>query len=211
MDRNPPFRYMAISDQTVCPEPIPDRVQKLFELGVPCIQLRDKRASDRTRANWIDQLPDGLKTNLLVNGRADFSRFYNLAGVHAPSNGLSIKSLRQLTAKRSIVGRSTHTREEVIKAEHLGADYVTFGPVYPTQSKPNLTPGDIPGVRKLKEVCKLVSIPVFALGGITTPSRVKECLESGAYGVAGIGALFGSPSPEDHWQAIQPIIEDGNS
>jgi thiamine-phosphate pyrophosphorylase len=82
-----------------------------------------------------------------------------------------------------IVGVSAHSLEGAIQAEQAGADYVIFGPVYSTPSKASF--GQPQGVQRLQEVCKRLTIPVLAIGGITL-QNVGDCLTAGAAGVAAI-------------------------
>lgn len=194
MNASPP-RYLAISDRSVCPEPIPRRARRLLDLGVPAVQLRDKETDDRTRFEWIRTLRD-RSDRLLVNSRADLAALGDLAGVHRARHALPVPVLRSVM-EGGMVGVSTHSLKEVQEAEARGADYVTFGPIFSTPGKTRQ-----PGLSGLERVCRRVSIPVLALGGVT-PSRVPECLEAGAHGAAGIRALFGAEDPADPWSRLR--------
>lgn len=195
-----PFRYLAISDRSVCPEPIPRRVQRLLEMGVPAVQLRDKTVDDRTRFAWIQSLRAG-SDRLLVNSRADLAALGELAGVHRAQHALPVPVLRSVMGE-GLVGVSTHSLREARRAEARGADYVTFGPVFPTPGKTRSRPG----LAGLERVCGRLEIPVLALGGVG-PARVPACLEAGARGAAGIRALFGPPDPGPPWSRIRDALE----
>lgn len=104
-----------------------------------------------------------------------------------------------------IIGKSTHTLRDVQEANQLGLDYVLFGPVFPTPSKPARDEDDIPGLRGLARAVGTASVPVLALGGVT-PERVSVCLDAGAYGVAGIRALFSPEDPQENWTQIQEAL-----
>ncbi len=198
MNASPP-RYLAISDRSVCPEPIPRRVRRLLDLGVPAVQLRDKETDDRTRYGWIRTLRD-RSDRLLVNSRADLAALGDLAGVHRAQHALPVPVLRSVM-EEGMVGVSTHSLKEARQAESRGADYVTFGPVFPTPGKTRAAEPR-PGLSGLERVCRRVRVPVLALGGVD-PSRVPECLEAGAHGAAGIRALFGVEDPSDPWSRIR--------
>jgi thiamine-phosphate pyrophosphorylase len=73
--------------------------------------------------------------------------------------------------------------EAAFSAEKAGADYVIFGPVYATPSKAPYGPAQ--GIERLTEVCRTVSLPVLAIGGITV-ENARACLEAGAAGIAAI-------------------------
>jgi thiamine-phosphate pyrophosphorylase len=208
LDGKIPFRYLAISDQSVCPEPVPRRIEQLLSIGVPAVQLRDKSETDRTRYEWLRSVDSSESGTLMVNGRADIAELGGADGIHLPSDGLESKDVRSVFSGNPIIGRSTHNPREVTRAEEEGIDYVTFGPVYPTESKPDLSREEIPGIQGLQKVCKLTQVPVFALGGVKTADRVKECLERGARGVAGIRALFEPDDPGPVWREIRDILRD---
>jgi len=87
-----------------------------------------------------------------------------------------------------VLGVSTHTVEEAILAEKLGASYITASHIFPTDCKRGLEPR---GLHYLEEVCKAVSIPVYALGGIHTKEQTEACLSSGASGVCMMSEYFG--------------------
>jgi thiamine-phosphate pyrophosphorylase len=76
---------------------------------------------------------------------------------------------------------STHTKQEAQRAEDLGADMVTFSPVFSTPNK-----GEPKGVEALKRLVSLLHIPVIALGGMVSEEQIKRCQESGAFGFASI-------------------------
>lgn len=199
------FRFMAISEQSVCPEPVPDRLNRLSDLGVPAVQIRDKSVDDRTRYKWLHKTKR-QETDWLMNGRVDFALLEDLDGVHRPSNGIPLQELIRIGGKDLIYGQSTHSFDEARRAFEQGADYVLFGPVFPTPSKPNLGNDDIPGLDGLETVTNRVDGPVLALGGIT-PDRVPACLDAGAYGVAGIRVLFAPENPRSNWNQIQNSLK----
>jgi len=88
-----------------------------------------------------------------------------------------------------LIAVSTHTVDEVRRAESEGADFAVFGPVFPTQSKPGQR--EIPGLGGLREACAATSLPVAALGGITA-QRIAACADAGAAGIAGISMFQSS-------------------
>jgi thiamine-phosphate pyrophosphorylase len=89
-----------------------------------------------------------------------------------------------------ILGRSCHGTEEVLRAGRRGADYVTLSPIYPTRSKPGYGPALGTAV-----LAGPAPVPVYALGGIDTPARVRHCLRAGAAGAAVMGAVMRSHRP----------------
>ena len=76
---------------------------------------------------------------------------------------------------------STHSHEEALKAQILGADAITYSPIFPSPNK-----GEPKGLEDLKEIVDKIEIPIFALGGITTEEQIKAVEECGVYGFASI-------------------------
>ncbi|MGM0381080.1 MAG: thiamine phosphate synthase [bacterium] len=200
-----PFRYLAISDHNVCPEPIPRRINRLFKLGVPAIQLRDKHISDRRKFNWLKKINTENNT-LLINSRADLARLFNLQGVHRAASAISADYIRKISEGNILIGFSTHSLGEIKNASFFQPDYLTFGPIWPTPSKPGLDSFDCAGAEGLEKACRISDIPVFALGGVDV-DKISTCLEAGAYGTAGIRALFQPDNPQKNWQKIKKTIK----
>lgn len=157
--------------------------------GVDWIQIREKDLEAQALLELVQAAKRRVsgRCRILVNDRLDVAVAAGADGVH-----LGERSLRAGDAKRLMkahksasawIGVSAHSIEAVREAEVSGADYVIFGPVFPTPSK--LAYGLPQGVEKLREACRSVKIPVLAIGGITR-ENAEECLRAGAAGIAGI-------------------------
>jgi thiamine-phosphate pyrophosphorylase len=159
---------------------------------VDAVQLRCKGRGDREilaiAARAVARLSDG--TPVLINGRPDLCLLAGATGVHLPAAGLPVSAVRRVLGRPALVGRSTHSIDEIRTAMEEGADYVTFGPVYATPGKDIY--GRPQGLERLGQAAE-VGLPVLALGGITRMERIRECVAAGAWGVAGI-RLFGKPT-----------------
>jgi thiamine-phosphate pyrophosphorylase len=186
----PTFDLLAISDLSSLTEPFADWLRRLAEAGVGALQIREKDRDDRTVLELAREARAALPPSaiVLVNGRLDIALAAGGMGAHLPADGVSLDALRRRFGPGVLLGRSTHHVEEVEAALREGADYVTFGPVYPTPSKERYGPPR--GLDELARASKL-PIPVYALGGVTL-SRFGEVAEAGAAGVAGI-RLFQEP------------------
>ena len=131
-------------------------------------------------------------TRVLVNDRLDIAIAERAGGVHLGENSLSIGAAKQLirsappTQARGesfLAGVSCHSLEAAEVAQRDGADYIFFGPIFATPSKGRFGPPQ--GAERLEQVCRAVSIPVLAIGGIAL-ENVAACLSAGAAGVAAI-------------------------
>ncbi len=154
--------------------------------GVDFVQLREKDLSDRELlrlTQYAVKLSRGRDCRILVNGRLDIAVAGGAHGVHLPATGLAASDLVPCLPPHFIVGVSTHSLLEARHAASDGADYIVVGPVFPTPSK--LPYGRPMGCSRFRKICTLVSLPVFALGGIRW-NNVQSVIDAGAIGVAGI-------------------------
>lgn len=191
MEGPQPPRLLAISDRRSLPpgDDPASWLRRVAAAGVAAVQLREKDLPDdelfRLARSFRALLPPPRL--LLLNGRGDVALAAGADGVHLPAAGLPASEIRRLweergAGRRPLIGRSTHTTEEVEAALDEGVDYVTFGPVYPTPSKAPYGPP--PGLEGLRRACA-VGLPVLALGGVTA-QRLTEVRRAGARGAAGI-------------------------
>ena len=146
------------------------------------LQLRMPSSStaDLEREAW--KLVASSPVPVVISSRGDVALACDAAGVHLPERDIPVHDARRLLGER-LIGRSVHSRESAVAAEQDGADYVVYGPVWPSASHPGAVPV---GVDALAEVAHAVRIPVLAIGGIDE-ERVAECLRAGAAGCAAIG------------------------
>jgi thiamine-phosphate pyrophosphorylase len=172
------------------------------------LQLREKDLEGGKLVELARELRvicDRHRARLLVNDRLDVAIASRADGVHVPANSFAVADARALIGYDRLVGVSTHEPAEVIAASRAGADFVVYGPVFDPISKGAYATAR--GADGLIAACDAASIPVFALGGIST-TRVREMREQIAIakaqkalappaGVAIIGAIFGSPDPAD--------------
>jgi thiamine-phosphate pyrophosphorylase len=166
------------------------KIEQAKNAGVDWIQLREKDLSGRELAILVEQANSraGSGSAVLVNDRLDVACATGSSGVHLGEHSLPVDEARQLVSKRFargnfILGVSAHSLEGAIQSAQAGADYVIFGPVYETPSKASL--GRPQGVPRLREVCKRLTIPVLAIGGITL-ENAGDCFAAGAAGIAAI-------------------------
>lgn len=166
--------------------------------GVDAVQVREKELADGELYRLVCAARRAWPHLLLVNGRIDVARAAGADGVHLPAAGVPVAPLRQRFGPGAVIGRSTHDPAEVATARAAGADYVTFGPVFPTPSKARY--GRPPGLAGLARATAQ-GLPVLALGGIG-PERLAEVAAAGAHGVAGIRA-FHDPEVLRRWSEVR--------
>jgi thiamine-phosphate pyrophosphorylase len=163
--------------------------------GAALVQLREKDLGSRellSLAKELRSLANRYGARLLINDRTDIALLSGADGVHLTSKSYPAKEARKLLGGKGLIGVSTHSIEEALKAQEDGADFITFGPVFHTASKAGM--GRPLGIERLKETVQRLFIPVFGLGGIDE-SNVEQTAASGA-SVALISAIMASSDPE---------------
>jgi thiamine-phosphate pyrophosphorylase len=165
--------------------------------GVDWIQIREKDLSGRDcglltheamRRTARFSVSETTTTRILVNDRVDVALSERATGVHLGENSLSLPEAKRLVDAKApsqgfLVGVSCHSLEAARSAADSGASYLFFGPVFATPSKAAF--GAPQGLERLGAVCRAVSIPVLAIGGIT-PENAADCVAAGAAGIAAI-------------------------
>jgi thiamine-phosphate pyrophosphorylase len=170
--------------------PLRSAIQNAVAAGVVWIQIREKDLGGGALADFARlAIADAAETGarIFINDRLDVALAVNAAGVHLGENSLPLAAVaewRRRTDRRDFpIGVSCHSLEAARAAEHGGADYVFFGPVFATPSKAAFGPPQ--GIEKLGEVCGSLKTPVLAIGGVTF-ENARACLEAGAAGIAAV-------------------------
>lgn len=141
-------------------------VKTAVRSGVDIVQLRDKtgKACETLSCARMIRKLVAKKALFIVNDRVDIALLCGADGVHLGQDDLSVKDARKIIGKGLIIGRSCQTLRHLSCAEREGADYVGFGSVFETQTKPGRKPMDL-GL--LEEAVRMARVPLFPIGGIT--------------------------------------------
>lgn len=165
------------------------QADEALQAGIDMIQVRERDLDARVLRDLTVRLVSlaAGRALILVNDRADVALAAGAAGVHLRADGPAVLRVRTLGPDGWVIGRSIHTPAEA--AEHAGADYLLFGTVQPTASKP--AGHRVAGIAGLEAAVRSAAgTPVLAIGGLT-PRESAACREAGAAGVAATGAFLG--------------------
>ncbi|MBN2332685.1 MAG: thiamine phosphate synthase [Deltaproteobacteria bacterium] len=172
--------------------------------GLHMLQLRQKRGDDHLflqRARQLRGVCASAGIPFIVNDRPDIAVLAGADGLHLGQHDLPIAEARKIVGNHLPIGRSTHSLAQARAAVAEGADYIGFGPIFPTPSKEN--PDPVVGVDGLREVLAAVDLPVVAIGGIDTRT-IGMVRKTGVSSIAVIRAVLASGDPE---QAVKNLLQ----
>ena len=174
--------------------------------GADTIQFRQKIGATREMieiAQQIRQLCTDSGVTFLVNDRVDVAIAAGADGVHLGQDDFPIPLARKLLGESRIIGGSAVTLEEAQKCLTEGADYIGFGPVYPTASKEDA--GPVTGINLLKQVIETIPLPIIAIGGVSV-ENTPEVIQVGSHGIAVISAVCCQENPEQATRALYKAL-----
>lgn len=196
----------AVTDRSwLCGETLYSQVEKALEGGATMIQLREKEMSEDAflaEAREIKELCARYDVPFLINDNVAIAASVDADGVHVGQSDMEAGDVRRNLGRGKIIGVSAQTVEQAILAEKCGADYLGVGAVFHTGTKPDAS--DV-SYETLKAICKAVSIPVVAIGGITA-DNVKGLAGSGICGAAVVSALFAQEDIEAAARELNRVV-----
>lgn len=204
-----PISYLITSGQTTAAttssskdfQHILQLIEPAVAAKVDLIQVREKDLTTKVLYELVTcaaEITRSSATKLLVNDRADVAAAAGADGVHLTTRSLPTSVVRKSFGNDFLIGVSTHSLAEARDARDARADFVVFGPVFPSPSKKQY--GLPVGLEQLKQVCaELNSFPVLAIGGVRD-DNFAACLRAGAHGIAAI-RMFGDP------ERLQAVVE----
>ena len=176
-------------------------VKEAIKGGAEIIQLREKEwGKDKIKNEAIKLLKICRENDVLfiVNDYVDIALEIGADGVHLGQADMSIEEARKICGDKLIIGLSTHSVEQAIKAEKDGADYITIGPIYKTRVKDFTV-----GTSIIKEIVNKINKPLIAIGGINI-NNIDSVLQQGVKSIAVISAVV---SAEDVRKTSLELVE----
>jgi len=194
------FKVLAISNRQLCSNNFLEQIAKIATAKPSGIILREKDMTEeayKTLALGVMEICQAYGVRCILHSFINVARSIGCRAVHLPLSVLQNKAahLREF----EIIGASTHSLEEAVEAERLGASYITAGHIFATDCKPNLAPK---GLNMLINISKAVHIPVYAIGGIT-PENANELAKAGAEGACIMSGFMQCEDPLQYMQSFK--------
>ena len=183
------FLYGIVDLGYVTVDDVATVTAQLVQGGVDILQLRAKEHSKLEIVRCAQaMLPltkaDGIP--LIINDYPDLLREVDAEGCHVGQEDFSVAEARDLAGRTCIVGRSTHSTEQARAAQRERADYIGFGPLFPTATKPSAKEIGLSEIRTLHEQ---VQLPIFVIGGVKL-RNLGEIIHAGARRVCMVSDLL---------------------
>jgi thiamine-phosphate pyrophosphorylase len=188
------------------------KIRAAIAAGVDWVQIREKDLSAQELLGLArESVTAAGGARVIVNDRLDVALAAGAAGVHLGRESLGAREVVSWcrgghAPAEFLVGVSCHSLAEAREAERAGAGYIFFGPVFDTPSKRGM--GEPQGLARLGEICRVVKIPVLAIGGVSE-ENAGECIRAGAAGIAAIRMFQDARDAETLKQAVTRLHAQG--
>jgi thiamine-phosphate pyrophosphorylase len=190
--------YVEISEST-------KMAKTMIAGGIDLIQLRAKghaSAQIAAIAAGLHRITAGAGVPLIINDHPEVARVIAAEGVHLGQDDMPIAEARQVGGADCMVGKSTHSVDQAIRAFYEGADYIGFGPIFATPTKPDYPPV---GLREIQKVHDAVRIPIFCIGGIKL-DNLLEVIKAGARRVVIVSGLLQARDAAEYARSAKKML-----
>ena len=184
-----------------------EKVETACRSGVTIVQLREKNLTTNQYyqlAKQVKEITDAYQVPLIIDDRLDVCLAVDAAGLHIGDDELPVLVARKVLGPEKILGVTAKTVERALEAEESGANYLGTGAIFPTTTKEN---APITLISTLKTICQRVTIPVVAIGGLTS-ENIDQLIGTGIAGVAVVRDLMQAEDIEAKTQAFLTRLDD---
>lgn len=201
------LRLYAVTDRSWLKDSaLETQVEEALLGGATFVQLREKeldREAIRQEALRIRDLCRKYQVPFVIDDEVELALETDADGVHIGQSDMALRDAREQLGPEKIIGVSARTLEEALEAEQNGADYLGVGAVFSTSTKPDAA--DV-SLETLSSICRAVSIPVVAIGGIKK-ENLPELAGTGIAGVAVVSAIFAAPDIRKAAEELRQLSE----
>jgi len=187
------------------PEQFVVAARELIAGGAGILQIRAKRETApeiEALARAVNPVTQAAGVPLIINDFAEIAAAVGCAGVHVGQEDAAIERARAIMGPNTIVGKSTHGLTQAVAAASEGADYIGFGPLFATPTKPGRP---AIGLTEIEKVHRLVPVPIFCIGGITL-DRLTDVQTAGAQRVVIVSEMLGAPDRTAYARSVRGVL-----
>lgn len=201
------MRLYAVTDRAwTGRQTLAEQVACALAGGATCVQLREKALDDaafRAEAVEMRALCGRWHVPFIVNDNVEIALACGADGVHIGQHDRAAREVRAALGPDRLLGVSAQTVEQAVAAERDGADYLGVGAVFTTSTKLDAT---AVSYETLRAICRAVSIPVVAIGGISK-DNLMQLSGSGVDGVALVSAIFSAADIEAECRELRALSD----
>lgn len=203
-----PGGLYALVDDSVRPElPMVEKARLVISAGVGVLQLRMERTADREAVEVVRAVVARAgATRVIVNDRVDWALVGGAHGVHLGADDLPVPEARKILGPDALIGATTRSLEDIVRAKEQGADHVGLGPIFATRTK--TVDHALLGLEGLARIAKEAPLPIVAIAGISLET-IGPVAASGARCAAVAGALFQGADVVEQVRALQGAFAAG--
>ena len=180
-------------------------IDEMIGGGVDLIQLRAKAQTAVEISPLAAKLHRAMQAHgipLIINDHPEIACDVAAEGVHVGQDDVPIAKAREIAGANCVVGKSTHSIDQAIRAFYEGADYIGFGPIFATPTKPDYSPVGLDEIRKVHEA---VRIPIFCIGGIKL-GNLPEVIAAGARRVVIVSGLLQAQDIASYARSVKKML-----
>jgi thiamine-phosphate pyrophosphorylase len=197
-------RVYLVLTRRLCRRPPLEVLTLAIEGGCDLVQVREPELADGALLSWageVKRVAGRSGVPVIVNDRPDVAMISGADGVHLGQSDLPVRSVRELSGDRLLIGLSTHSRAEMESATASPADYCGLGPVFDTTTKPLAGRG----LDLVREVLPVAVKPTFVIGGIGVES-IAGLAAAGVTRVAVSSAICSAADPASVARALRSAL-----
>jgi len=187
-------------------------VHKMIEGGVDIIQLRAKNSDEfeiERLGNELISITEAAGIPLMINDHPELVPAVGAQGAHVGQDDLTVDDARWRAGRAlagevppTIIGKSTHSVRQALAAQEEGADYIGFGPLFATPTKPGRP---AIGLEDIRNVHELVTIPVFCIGGINL-ENLETVLAAGAQRIVIVSGILQARDIVSYCEQVKALL-----
>lgn len=196
--------YGILDLSYVEPAKAPSVAEQMIAGGVDLLQLRAKRESAPAILEIARRLREVTKARVpfIINDHAEIAREVQADGVHIGQDDGSVAEARRILGASGFVGKSTHSLAQARAAEAEGADYLGFGPLFATPTKPDYQPI---GLEEIKIAYEAARLPIFCIGGIKL-ENLPQVIAAGAERIVIVSGLLQAADIAEYARAARALL-----